>query len=401
MGKNISYHSSNSSASSSQTFELPEPDADAVQHSQHLIQLIIEKIWNNNAPISFRDYMEMALYAPGLGYYSAGSTKLGAQGDFITSPEISPLFGQSVARQCDEIFDQNLFSKKTGRQVLEFGAGSGKLCQHIIQSCVEPIRYFILEVSADFRLRQQQLMSEQLTVDQFQQITWLNTLPDQFDGVVIGNELLDAMPVNVVEKNTNWSEMGVCGDENGFEWKSLPERTAAVEAIELIEENLGELPEGYKTEVNLNYYPWFKMLSSISEKLIVLMIDYGYEANTYYDPARHQGTLVCHLQHRAHDDPFVYPGLQDITAFVDFDAVADAAETNGFKTLGLISQRDFLLSNGLLENAESQLGSGDIEQQIKISQAIKTLTLPGEMGDKFKVVAFSKGMSPMLTAFQR
>ena len=344
--------------------------------------------------------MDLVLYSPGLGYYSAGATKFGAEGDFITSPEISPLFGQSLGHQCEEIFAQALFSEKCGRQILEFGAGSGKLCQQIMQSLDVPVCYFILEVSADLRLRQQQFLAEQLSSEHFQQIIWLESFPDGFEGIVIANELLDAMPVNIVEKqDSRWRELGVEGGDQGFAWSPLSHRTEAVDAIETVEASLGTLPEGYKTEVNLHYRPWFQSLADAGDKLVVLLVDYGYEADAYYDPYRHQGTLICHLQHRAHDDPFVYPGLQDITAFVDFDAVADSAEAVGFETIGLISQRDFLLANALLEHAQPLINSVDIEQQIKVSQAIKALTLPGEMGDKFKVVAFSRNLSVSLKAF--
>jgi SAM-dependent MidA family methyltransferase len=375
--------------------EMPVPEDAAIEHSMRLVGAIIERIEQRGGVIGFDEYMEMALYQPGLGYYSASLPKFGAAGDFVTAPEISSLFGYCLARQADALIAQGCVA-----EVLEFGAGSGKLCAQILESLPALAHYRILDLSADLRQRQQQYLKERLSAELFHKIEWLQQLPRDFDGIVLANEVLDAMPVHILRKQDDWQELGVTYRGQGFEWQAL-EQTEAVGVMRLVESQLGELPRDYRSELNLNYQPWLKALAESCRRAVVLIIDYGYEQSQYYHAARQRGTLTCHLRHRVHGDPFVYPGLQDITAFVDFDACADAAEAGGFNIAGLIGQGQFLLANGLLDEAQRRSADGDPMTQLSISQQVATLSLPQEMGEKFKVLALQKDLALELPALQR
>lgn len=389
-----SYHSEEQTLA-----QLPTPGAMEIKHSSELIKLIIGEI-EQHGVMPFSEYMNRVLYQPGLGYYSAGSTRFGETGDFMTAPELSPLFGRCLARQCESIFSQGC-----ARQLLEFGAGSGRLCAQILSNLTELAGYSIVEVSADLKARQQQYLRHNLALAMFEKIEWLAELPDSFDGIMFGNEVLDAMPVNMVLKDGKWHELGVGYDAERLVWQYLSDHNDAepgdaVSAIQQIEADIGLLPDGYCTEVNLNYKPWLKALQACCHQAVILMIDYGYEQAQYYHPDRRSGTLICYYRHRAHPDPLVYPGLQDITAFVDFDAFADAAIAAGFSVCGLASQCQFLLHNGLLE---ASLGAGeysDSQAQLALAQQIKTLTLPNEMGEKFRVIGLQQNLDieiPALT----
>lgn len=383
------------SADSPQGIEMPVPDDAAIEHSLRLVRAIIERIEQRGGVIGFDEYMQMALYQPGLGYYAASLPKFGAAGDFVTAPEISSLFGYCLARQADALIAQGCAA-----EVLEFGAGSGKLCAQILEFLPTLARYQILDLSADLRQRQQQYLMERLSAELFHKIEWLERLPRDFDGIVLANEVLDAMPVHILHKQDDWQELGVTYRGQGFEWQALA-HSEAVGVMRHIESRLGELPRDYYSELNLNYQPWLKSLAESCRRAVVLIIDYGYEQSQYYHAARQRGTLTCHLRHRVHGDPFIYPGLQDITAFVDFDACADAAEASGFDIAGLIGQGQFLLANGLLDEAQRCAGDGDPMTQLAISQQVAMLSLPQEMGEKFKVLALQKNLALDIPAMQR
>lgn len=365
--------------------ELPVPGAEQTAHSSRLIERIVDYIQQSEGVISFRDYMQLCLYEPGLGYYSAGSTKLGAAGDFVTAPEISSLFGSCLANRAAQLFSQGLEP-----HVLEFGAGTGKLCADIVSRFnelgVHWLSYQILEPSPDLQSRQRACLKDKLQPQDFIKIQWVNTLPEGFNGLVLGNEVLDAMPVNVVLKNQQWIELGVGFENQRFQWLEFSQDSDAVKKIIEIDAQ-NELGNNYCTELNLNFMPWCLSLYQSCDQAILLMIDYGYERGQYYHPARNTGTLLCFYQHRSHPDPFIYPGLQDITAFVDFDAFVDAAMEAGFKVTGMTTQADFLINNGLLELMQQP---GDELHQLELAQQVKTLTLPGEMGEKFKVIGIQK-----------
>ncbi len=384
-----SYHSERQTLA-----QLPRPAADQIAHSNRLVELLITEMEQHGGIISFRDYMQSVLYQPGLGYYSAGLSKFGAEGDFVTAPEISALFGSTLARQCELIFDQG-----AARNILEFGAGSGRLCQQILTSFSQPCAYSIIELSADLRLRQQEYLQSCLPTKVFQQVHWLDQLPAEFSGIVLGNEVLDAMPVHLVAKDRQWYELGVEFDGTNFIWSRVADDGDAVSAIGKIEATLGLLPGGYTTEVNLNFRPWLNALRECCKQAVILMIDYGYEQMDYYHPERCSGTLICHYHHRSHADPLVYPGLQDITASVDFDAFADAAIDCGFEICGYSTQGQFLLAGGLLEEADSPLADKDTRSRLGFAQQIKTLTMPTEMGERFKVIGLHRNLDIDIPAF--
>ena len=376
--------------------ELPQPDAEAIAYSTRLVETIAARIETCGGVIGFDEYMRMALYEPGLGYYSGNAIKFGAYGDFVTAPEISPLFGSCLARQSAALIEQGCRAA-----ILEFGAGSGKLCGHILRALPGLERYQILDLSAELKQRQQYYLRRYLDPEQYARVEWISALPEAFDGIVLANEVLDAMPVHLLFKQHSWQELGVGFDGQRFAWRTFDPGEQLLAAIHKIEARLGEFADGYRCEVNLNFAPWFAALAQSCRQAAVIIIDYGYEQGEYYHPDRSRGTLDCYYQHRSHSDPLIFPGLQDITAFIDFDACADAAEANGFELLGLVSQRHFLLSNGLLEDAQRQSEDGDAHQQLALSQQVKTLTLPEEMGQQFKVLAMQKNLTLDMPAMQR
>lgn len=368
--------------------QLPAPSVEQVEHSSRLIEVIIQRIEAAGGVISFKEYMQLCLYQPGLGYYSAGSTKFGAAGDFVTAPEISALFGYTLANHARGLFEQGLQPN-----MLEFGAGSGRLCVDIITRLnelgVDWQSYQIVETSSDLQQRQRALIEQKLSPRDADRISWLSALPVGFNGLLLGNEVLDAMPVNVVLKKGDWLELGVGYADQQFVWQEFSRHSEAVLRMQRIDRD-NALPNGYCSELNLNYEPWCNSLLESCNRAVLLLIDYGYERAQYYHAERVSGTLVCFYQHRVHSDPFIYPGLQDITAFVDFDALAEAAVMAGFSVSGMTTQAQFLMANGLLELMQRK--PVDDLEQMALAQQVKTLTLPGEMGEKFKVIGMQKNL---------
>ena len=374
--------------------ELPAPDADALAHSERLRHVMVERI-RQHGMLSFADYMSQALYEPGLGYYMAGAAKFGAEGDFITAPEVSPLFGAALANEIRGVLAH------TGGGILELGAGSGKLALSILQALqdVDDISYVILEPSADLVSRQQELLREGLEASVFQRIQWVDALPDSFTGVIVANEVMDALPVERFRQ----SEAGLlqlCVNES-LETVTRPANEALQTALDGIETDLGEpLSDGYQSEVCLLLKPWLASLAQTLKQGVMLLIDYGYPRREYYLPERIQGTLACYYRHRTHDDPFQWPGLQDITAHVDFTAVAEAGVAQELDLLGYASQSAFLLDNGLLDLVEQKNARMSREMdKISLARAVKTLTLPGEMGERFQVMALGRGYDLRLRGF--
>ena len=379
---------------------LPAPDPDALKLSEKLQQKIIRAIESENGSISFAHFMEMALYEPGLGYYSAGLAKFGAEGDFVTAPEVSPLFGQCLARQIRQVF-----SYLDQRIILEFGAGSGRLACDILKTLEDlnalPDAYLILEVSADLRDRQQQLIAKEIPHLE-DKVEWLEHLPEnKINGVILANEVLDALPVERFQIDNNQiKEQRVTFESDKFQFVLEEASDPLKQAVEMIQQ---ELPDGYASEINLTIPAWFKSLSETLMSGVIFCVDYGCSHNDYYHPDRISGTLICHYRHRAHDDPFAYIGLQDISAWVDFTMVAEAAFNSGLSVEGYTTQAHFLMSCGLVElldglSEENQEKSSD--QYLRSSQQVKTLTLPGEMGERFKVIALTKGFDQALMGFE-
>lgn len=369
---------------------LPAPSPLAKTQSERLSAKIAQEI-KRRGPLPFSEFMQRALYEPGLGYYSAGAKKFGAEGDFVTAPEISPLFSRCLANQCSEILKAIPDSA-----ILEFGAGTGAMAKEILLFLAAqhnlPEKYYILELSADLRNRQQALLGA-LESSLFNRVQWLDHLPASFSGVVLANEVLDAMPASKFFVDQEIREFYVDYKDNIFCWElGPPQNSLLIEAVQSL-----EISGPYESEINLFLKPWFKSLSEVLEKAVVLIIDYGFPAREYYHPDRNRGTIMCHYQHRAHDNPLINVGIQDITAHVDFTAVAGAAYDNGFSIEGFVNQATFLINCGLMEffPKESALS------QYRVSQEIQKLISPSEMGELFKVMAVTKNFSADLCGFSQ
>lgn len=376
--------------------ELPPPSAEALVHSERLQALIREEIATTGGHIGFDRFMELALYAPGLGYYSAGSGKFGETGDFVTAPELSPLFSHCLARQCAEVL-----KGIGGGDILEFGAGSGVMAADILAELARlealPGQYFILELSADLRQRQQQTI-EQKVPKLAARVVWLDALPEPgFRGVVLANEVLDAMPVHrFVIDNGDPRELCVVWDGEQFALQSGPADAALYTRLKQLQQDY-VLADGYSSELNLHAEEWVRSLADFLAQGVALLIDYGFPQREFYHPQRSGGTLMCHYRHRVHDDALRLIGLQDITAHVDFTAVGEAALAAGLDVRGYTSQANFLIANGLTELLAG--AGGDSRQQLTLSAQVKRLTMPGEMGELFKVMALSREWRRPLQGF--
>ena len=372
---------------------LPKPDPDALAHSRKLLGQIAREITHSGGRLPFDRYMELCLYAPGLGYYSAGLRKFGESGDFVTAPEVSPVFARCLSRQCRQVL-----AELGGGELLEFGAGSGRLAVDLLRSLERcdrlPARYLILEVSPDLRARQKQTLWNEVP-RLADRVYWLDSLPESgFRGVVIANELLDAMPVNRFRiEGDEILEQYVGLDAEG---EITPLWGAASEPLEAAVRNLMEGAhdrfDDYESEMNLRAAPWVQAVAQRLQAGMVLLIDYGYPRGTYYHPQRNRGTLMCHYRHRAHPDPMLLPGLQDITAHVDFTAIARSALKNGLNVCGYTTQAFFLMGCGL-DRLIAESDPGDVRPHMELVQGVKRLTLPTEMGERFKVLGLSRGLA--------
>lgn len=371
---------------------LPVPSPESQAHSDELRDLIHQEIALQGGWIQFARFMELALYAPGLGYYSTGTCKLGEAGDFVTAPEISSLFGCTLALQLIEIMPQ------TALHIIELGAGSGKLAVDILSELERrgrlPVRYDILEVSPDLRDRQQKLLKRRVP-HLIDRIHWLDALPDSISGVLIANEVLDALPVHLVRwTDANILERGVASMGKNFVWEErLLENSRLKELAQQI-----NAPDGMISEISLAVRGLVTSLSERLEQGLLLFIDYGFGSREYYHPQRTQGTLVCHYRHRVHDDPFFMPGLQDITSHVDFTAVAETAMDSGLCLYGYTTQACFLINAGIV-NLLSETNPENTRGYLSLSAQLQKLTSPAEMGELFKVIAVGKGVNVPLCGF--
>jgi SAM-dependent MidA family methyltransferase len=367
-------------------------------HSEQLLAAIGAEIQRADGWIDFQTFMSLALYAPGLGYYSAGTHKLGSGGDFTTAPEISPLFSRCIARQCAQVLHQ-----QDNGSVLEIGAGSGVMARDLLRELERiaslPARYYILEVSADLRARQQALLQQTLP-HYIDRVQWLDQLPDEFVGVIVANEVLDALPVQrfIIEQGEVRS-LGVSCAQRGLVWQSQVATPELQQAVSALQSNLGErLPEGYCSEMNLQLPAWLQSLATSMRSGVMLFLDYGWPQREYYSSERIRGTLSCFFRQRMHDDPLINVGLQDITAWVDFTALAEAGLSAGLELKGFATQAHFLFGAGLQELLSDMSNHSDAERWA-LSQQVQKLTLPGEMGESFKAMAFAKDCDVELAGF--
>lgn len=380
---------------------LPVPDREALAISQELSTRIAAEIARHGGWLSFARYMEMALYEPGLGYYSNPGQVFGAAGDFVTAPELTPLFGATLARQVSPWLKDPALAG-SGQVVLEVGGGSGMLAAQLLNALDNmghhEVRYLILELSAERREHQRQTLKS-LAPGLMDRVGWLDTFPESFSGVVVANELLDAMPVQLFEwqadTEAELQEMGVTWVDGRFAWAPRPADAVLTETVTALRNRLG--PEGaqwhspYRSEICPAQQAWMRTLADCMTAGVVMLLDYGFAAPEYYHPQRDQGTLMCHYRHRSHADPFLWPGLSDITAHVDFTALARAATAEGFSLVGYTSMAAFLLNAGLLDEL-ADLPREPESFWFAQAQAVQQLISEAEMGELFKVIAFEKNL---------
>ncbi|MBS0463392.1 MAG: SAM-dependent methyltransferase [Proteobacteria bacterium] len=375
--------------------ELPAPDADAHAHSERLAALIGKAIADAGGALPFWRFMELALYAPGLGYYSAGARKFGADGDFVTAPELGGLFATCVADALAPVL------REVGAESIffELGGGSGAFAQRALERLVEcdalPQRYLILEPSADLRQRQRERLHANLPAELSARVEWLDAPPHEpWQGVLFANEVLDALPTTrfVIDDGQAF-EQCVGLDENGaFVWTTRPADALLAQALRHVERGLeSRMPDGYRSEALPQLPFWIDAVAGTLERGAMLFIDYGYPRREYYSPERSDGTLLCHYRHRAHNDPFLWPGLQDITASVDFTALAQAGTRIGFDLSGYCAQAHFLLGNGLGELLQAAQELPEVER-LRLAQEARMLTMPEAMGERFQAMGFQRGV---------
>jgi len=378
--------------------DLPALSPEEAAHGARLGERLREEIERAGGWIGFARYMQLALYEPGLGYYSAGARKFGAAGDFITAPEVAPVFSRCLAVQCAEVLE-----KLGGGDLLELGAGSGMMAATLLGELERrealPRRYLILDVSADLRQRQQETLAA-LVPRLLERVEWLDRLPDGLEGLVVANEVLDAQPVErFVLRNGVVHALGVAWERDGPAWSEAPAPARLAEAVRRLERETGATwPEGFASEVNLDLADWLAAVAAALARGVLLFVDYGLPRREYYMPERSDGTLLCHFRHRFHDDPFARPGLQDITAWVDFTAVAEAGQAAGLELAGYTTQAHFLIGNGIGEFV-ANVADLDVVERVNLSRQAMLLTLPGEMGERFKAIALARGYDSPLRGF--
>ncbi len=366
---------------------MPLPSGAAIQHSERVATHISGEIERAGGWIAFDRYMQLALYAPRLGYYAAGAHKFGdaaSGGDFVTAPEISPLFAQALAQQVAQLFEQ------VPARIVEFGAGSGVLAHDLMAEFgrreVALESYSIVDVSSDLTDRQRSRL-------QGSAVNWIDAPPDAFEGVMLANEVLDVMPAKLFVKRGNATfERGVVNRSGGFAFDERPANEDLNAAVAAIEAEHGLLPDGYASEVNLTAEGWMRSSGQWLARGALLVIDYGFPQREYYHPQRLMGTVMCHFRHHAHSDPLWMAGLNDVTAHVDFSAMAAAAHGSGLDVMGYTSQAHFLLNCGVLDQLQAQYTARN-------SAALHRLVSEAEMGELVKVLMVGRGVQGPLIGF--
>ena len=366
---------------------LPLPGKDAQLHSARVVAHVHDEIAKCGGFIPFSRYLELVLYAPGLGYYVAGTRKFGADGDFVTGPELTPLYGAALARQVEAIF-----AVARGRTIVELGAGSGALAGALLDALAAadaaPERYCILEVSPDLRARQQATIAARAPVQATTRVDWLDRLPESIDGAVVMNEVLDAIPPRLVTRREGrWLERGVTWQDGALRSAERPlddARLATLAAARFPADG------DYASEVNPAAEALVTTLARRVASGALVVVDYGFPRHEYYHPQRHEGTLVGHYRHRVHADPFLWPGLSDLTAHVDFTAIAEAGERGGAEVTGFATQASLLVGCGILDLLAAA-GPPDSARYLRAAAAVQKLVSPAEMGELFKVMLLSRG----------
>ena len=380
--------------------DLPDLTPDEAAHSAALVERIRAVIDAEGGWIGFDRFMQLALYEPGLGYYSAGARKFGAEGDFITAPEVAPVFSRCLALQCAEVI------RELGPEsrLLELGAGSGVMAAELLAELERqdalPAGYWILDLSADLRERQRETIAQSVP-HLLPRVQWLDSLPDEpFTGMILANEVLDALTFErFAIRNGNVNALGVSSEFGQLQLGEVRAASRLAAAVRKIEEDTGAaLPDGYESEVCTGLARWFESIAHPLERGVILFIDYGLPRREYYSAERMRGTLLCHFRHRFHEDALTRVGLQDITAWVDFTAVAEAAQGAGCEVAGYTTQAHFLIGCGLGDFVANVDGL-ELVQRLNLSRQAMVLTLPGEMGERFKVIALSKNYESPLRGF--
>jgi SAM-dependent MidA family methyltransferase len=374
----------------------PPLSAEESAHEARMLAHLERTIAEAGGWIPFADYMNAALYAPGLGYYAAGAHKLGAGGDFVTAPELTPLFGRTLATQLEQALKQ-----LDRAEVIELGPGSGRLAADVLSALAErdalPARYWLLEVSPDLRERQRTHL-DAVAPEHLPRVGWLDVLPERWAGALVANEVLDAVPVHLVARSDgNWLERGVCFDGQG----RLAFADRALASPMLRERAQARFPASgdYVSELNPTAEALVSSLARRCERGLILLVDYGFPAAEYYHPQRDRGTLMAHYRHRALPNPFFRPGLVDLTAHVDFSAMAHAAVAGGMTVAGFAAQAQFLVNCGLLDHL-ARRGDPQSSAYLRAAGAVQKLTSPAEMGELVKVLALTRGIDPMLIGFR-
>jgi SAM-dependent MidA family methyltransferase len=373
-------------------------DEAATLHAARVRNYVMQQITAAGGWLSFERFMDLVLYSPGLGYYSSGAQKIGAGGDFTTAPEVSSLFGACVAVQCAEILDE-----VSAGCILEIGAGSGRLAVDILSRLESlrklPGRYLILDVSADLRERQRQYIERQLP-HLLERVAWLDQPPrTAFDGVILANEVLDALPVvRFRQHGGSVEELGVIVEDGRFAWAARPASAQLLQVCRELSRAGGGWEDGYESEYCPRVAPWTQEVTQALGRGAVLWFDYGLPRAQYYFAQRRDGTLLCHFRHRAHNDVFLHPGLQDITAWVDFTSLAEASREAGFELAGFTTQAFFLAGTGI-DREMQRIADHDETRLARLANQARQLMLPGEMGERFKSMAWSKALDIPLSGF--
>ncbi|MBE1159365.1 class I SAM-dependent methyltransferase [Dyella acidiphila] len=377
------------------TSRLPEPSADERAHSEQLLQHLREQI-AARGPMPFSQYMERCLYAPGLGYYSAGKTKFGEAGDFITAPELGELFARCVVH----CVQPSMALLGGDADFLELGGGSGAFAEAALRAFAEsgvlPRRYLILEPSADLRERQRERMAAALPSELAARVVWIDRPPEQnWHGVLFANEVIDALPTTrfVLRHGEVCEEHVALDGEARLLRVDRPADALVSGAVRHVERDLQrEFEDGYRSEILPQLPYWIQAIAGSLEAGLMLFVDYGYVRREFYLPERQDGTLMAHYRHRAHSDPFYLPGLNDLTASVDFTALAEAGNSAGFGVAAYLPQAQFLIAAGLQQVFEQAYEHADDTARLRLAQQVRKLTLPDQMGERFQAMLFAKGL---------